>query len=42
MKEKEAEIEDLKKKERAIEDVLRDYAAGDQRLSALMKLRELL
>lgn len=42
LKEKEAEIEELKKKERAVEDVLRDYAAGDPRLSALMKLRGLL
>lgn len=42
LKEKETEIEELKKKERAIEDVLRDYAAGDQRLAALMKLRGLL
>jgi Skp family chaperone for outer membrane proteins len=42
LKEKEAEIEELKKKERALEDVLRDYAVGDQRLTALMKLRGLL
>lgn len=42
LKEKEAEFEELKKKERAIEDVLKDYASGDQRLAGLMKLRGLM
>lgn len=31
------EIDELKRKVGAIEDVLKDYAAGDQRLTALMK-----
>lgn len=42
LKEKEAEIDELKKKERAIEGVLKDYAAGDQRLAALMRSRGLM
>lgn len=42
IKEKEAEIDELKKKEKAVEDVLRDYATGDPRLASLMKLRGLM
>lgn len=42
IKEKEEEIEELKKKEKAVEDVLRDYATGDPRLASLMKLRGLM
>lgn len=42
LRDREAEIEELKKKERAMEDLLRDYAAGDQRLAGLMKARGLM
>lgn len=42
LREKEAEIEELRKRERAIEDLLRDYSLGDQRLATLMKARGLL
>lgn len=38
----ESKIDELKRKMEAIEDVLKDYAAGDQCLAALMKLRGLL
>lgn len=42
LKDRETEFEELKRKERAMEDLLRDYAAGDQRLAGLMKARGLM
>ena len=42
MKEKEAEIEELKKRERLLEEAVRDYAVGDQRLTGILKARGLL
>ncbi|MDO8445440.1 MAG: hypothetical protein Q7T53_04945 [Deltaproteobacteria bacterium] len=42
LREKEEDIEELKKRERAIIDAMRDYAAGDQRLAGILKARGLL
>ena len=42
IKEKEAEIEELKKRERLLEEAVRDYAVGDQRLTGILKARGLL
>lgn len=42
VKEKEAEIEELKKRERLLEEAVRDYAVGDQRLTGILKARGLL
>ena len=42
IKEKEAEIEELKKRERLLEEAVRDYAVGDQRLTGILKERGLL
>jgi len=42
MKEKEAEIEELKKRERLLEEAVREYAVGDQRLTGILKARGLL
>lgn len=42
MKEKEAEIEELKRRERLLEEAVRDYAVGDQRLTGILKARGLL
>ncbi|MBI3815297.1 MAG: hypothetical protein HY279_12650 [Nitrospinae bacterium] len=42
IKEKEEDIEDLKRKERALEDVLRDYAFGGKNLAEAMKARGLI
>ena len=42
LREKEEDIEELRKRERAIIDAMRDYAAGDQRLAGILKARGLL
>lgn len=42
LKETDAEIEELKKREQTIEEILKVYAKGDQRLSELLKTKGLM
>lgn len=42
LREKEEDIEELRKREQAIIDAMRDYAVGDQRLAGILKARGLL
>ncbi len=42
MKEKEGEMEALIKREKAVEEILREYAKGDERLAGLLKTKGLM